>query len=628
MIKTLRGKLIVFTALLATLIALALTVGSYLRMRNEMIQNGLRNEVVSTANGTSRTIKEWVTGKERIITAFAQALGKTEDPAPVIVQTAASATFDSAYFGTADKQMLANKDLGLPADYDPTSRPWYKQAVDAGKTILTAPYIDAGTKKLVLSFASPVKRDGELKGVAAADIFLDDVVKDVLSINLAGDGYLFLAGKDGTVLAHRDAQRMLKPMGELSPELAGDRLVQIATRGDLSEVSIDGRSKFFVLKEIEDTGLYLGLVIDKNAALAPLQTLLWQSLLTLLVIVAIVIPLTGAILGRMLRDLGRIQHAMEEIAKGGGDLTSRIEIHGNDEIARTAQAFNRFLGQLQQMFKDIQHEAEHLTIGVNDINEVLEHLAHDSDRLSDLASANAATIEEITVSIAHIAENSHEVNSLVNQTGTLSVDSAQSVQNVAQEVGKSAHAVEALSGLLDRLNRHAQQISGITQVIKEIADQTNLLALNAAIEAARAGEQGRGFAVVADEVRKLAERTGEATIQITGMIDGIRTETGQAVDSMQSTLGSVQSGVHLSTDAAEKIASIRENMTQVMQKIGEIAHSTREQQNATTVMAQSAETITSQMQESDAAMQKATDAVRQLNHMAGYLKQLFSGFRI
>ncbi len=628
MIKTLRGKLIVFIALLAIAITLVLTVGSYLRMRNEMIQNGLRNEIVSTANGTSRTIKEWVAGTERIITAFAQGLGKVDDPAPVIAQAADSATFDSAYFGTADKQMLASKELGLPADYDPTSRPWYKQAVEAGKTILTAPYVDAGTKKLVLSFASPVKRDGELKGVAAADIFLDDVVKDVLSINLAGDGYLFLAGKDGVVLAHRDVQRMLKPISELSPKLATDQLTQLATSTELTEAEIDGRNKLIMLKEIPDTGLYLGLVIDKDTALAPLQTLLWQSLLTLFAIIAIVIPLTGAILGRMLRDLGRIQLAMEEIAKGGGDLTSRIEIHGNDEIARTAQAFNRFLGQLQQMFKDIQHEAEHLTIGVNDINEVLEHLAHDSDRLSDLASANAATIEEITVSIAHIAENSQEVNSLVNATGTLSVDSAQSVQNVAQEVGRSAHEVESLSGLLDRLNQHAQEISGITQVIKEIADQTNLLALNAAIEAARAGEQGRGFAVVADEVRKLAERTGAATVQITGMIDGIRSETSQAVDSMQSTLGAVQSGVGMSNDAAGKIASIRENMAQVMQKISEIAHSTREQQNATTAMAQSAENITNQMQESDAAMQKATDAVRQLNHMAGYLKQLFSGFRI
>ncbi len=628
MIKTLRGKLIVFVAMLATLIALTLTVGSYLRMRNEMIGNGLRNEIASTANGTSRTIKEWVLGKERIITAFAAALGKTEDPVPVIAQTSASATFDSAYFGTVDKQMLTIKDLGLPPNYDPTGRPWYKQAVDAGKTILTAPYIDAGTQKLVLSFASPVKRDGELRGVAAADIFLDDVVKDVLSINLAGDGYLFLAGKDGTVLAHRDAQRALKPVSELSAELSADKLAQIAASGELTEISIDGRNKLFMLKDIEGTGLYLGLVIDKDAALAPLHSLLWQSLLMLLVIIGIIVPLTGAVLGHMLRDLGRIQTAMEEIAKGGGDLTSRIAIHGKDEIARTAQAFNRFLDQMQQMFRDIQREAEHLTIGVKDINDVLEHLAHDSDRLSDLASANAATIEQITVSIAHIAENSQEADSLVGQTGALSVDSAQSVQNVAEEVGKSASAVESLSGLLDRLNLHSQEISGITQVIKEIADQTNLLALNAAIEAARAGEQGRGFAVVADEVRKLAERTGEATLQITGMIDGIRSETSLAVESMQSTLGSVKSGVRMSNDAADKIASIRENMGQVMQKIGEIAHSTREQQNATTAMARSAETITSQMQESDIAMQKATDAVRQLNHMAGYLKQLFSGFRI
>jgi len=626
--KTLKGKLILFIALLATIITLVLTIGSYLRMRSEMIDNGIRNEIVSAADGTSRTVKEWVQSKKLIMTAMAAALAKNDDAIPVITQTSTSATFDAAYFGTVDKQMLTIKDLGLPPGYDPTSRPWYQQAVQADATILTAPYVDAGTKKLVFSFASPVKKDGALKGVAAADIFLDEVVKDVLSIKLAGEGYLLLAGKDGTVLAHRDSQRMLKPLSDMSAALSSEKLAQIVGKSEMAEVEIEGRTKFFSMKEIEGTGLYLGLVIDKNAALAPLKSLLWQALLTLLVTIGIVVPLASTIISSMLKDLGRIQSAMEEIAQGGGDLTRRIEIHGQDEIAKTAQAFNRFLGQLQQMFKDIQHEAENLTQGVNDINAVLGHLASDSDRLSDLASANAATIEEITVSVSHIAENSHDANTLVTETGTLSVNSAQTVRNVAEEVGKSAQAVGELSSLLDRLNKHSQEISGIIRVIKEIADQTNLLALNAAIEAARAGEQGRGFAVVADEVRKLAERTGQATVEITGMIDGMHTETQTAVNSMQSTLHTVQNGVNMSNDAAEKITAIRENMTTVMQKIGEIAHSTREQQNATTAMAQSAENITNQMQESDAAMQKANDAVRQLNHMAGYLKQLFSNFRI
>jgi methyl-accepting chemotaxis protein len=178
------------------------------------------------------------------------------------------------------------------------------------------------------------------------------------------------------------------------------------------------------------------------------------------------------------------------------------------------------------------------------------------------------------------------------------------------------------------LNHRAQEISGIIQVIKEIADQTNLLALNAAIEAARAGEQGRGFAVVADEVRKLAERTSRATEQITGMIEGVGEETRKAVDNMQNTLDTVRGGADHSTEAAEKITAIRQSMNDVVAKIEEIALATKEQLSATTSMAQAAEKITNQTHHSDSALQRAAEEVRKLNNLAVSLRSLFSNFRL
>ena len=626
--QSLKVKLIVFISLLTLFSGSVLTFGSYVKMRHEMINVSLHNEIVGVSTGYNVVLRNWVSEKQNIVSGLAEALSKAEDPVPALYQTEKSAKFDLAYIGTPDKKFISGHPVTMPEGFDPTSRPWYKQAMEAGKTVLTPPYVDAESKQLILSFASPVKGPEGIKGVAAVDISLEGVVKDVLNIKVAGNGYAILTDKSGLILAHNDKTRLNKPTSEISEGLSAANLARIAATNKLAEINIGGEDKFVFVQQVEGTDIDLILVLDKKVILEPLNQLVWLAIAALVILLVIVIPVAGFLISKMLRSLGKVRQAMEEISQGHGDLTRKIEIEGHDEIAATAQAFNRFTDQLRSMFIDIRKETENLTMGIGSINSLLSHLANDSERLSDLSASNAATIEEITVSISHIADNSRDANRLITSTGALSGESAATVKEVANEVGKSAREVGALSDLLDRLNQRAQDISGIIRVIKEIADQTNLLALNAAIEAARAGEQGRGFAVVADEVRKLAERTSSATIEITGMIEGIRGETGIAVSNMQTTITAVQSGVSLSENAAEKIGHIRENMNEVMAKIGEIAHATSEQQNATTAMAQSAENITNQMQQSDANLQSATRTVHDLNQLADFLKEQFGRFKL
>ncbi|QLG88079.1 methyl-accepting chemotaxis protein [Chitinibacter bivalviorum] len=628
MFSSLRVRLIAFIGLLILLVASIITIGAYSKMRSEMINTGLRNEIIGVETGYSVMLRNWIDDKKMIISSTSKTLEQASDYIPILNQAEKSAHFDAVYLGTNDKKMFSTHDLGLPPGYDPTGRPWYQQALKEDKTIMTPPYVDAGTKQLTLSFAAPVKKNGQLIGVVAADIFLDAIVKDVLNIKMTGNGYAILVGKEGNVLVHSDQSKVTKPLSDINAELSPANLAKISASQEILDVVIGGENKFVFAKNIENSDLYLVFVIDKSMALAPLQQLLWMAIGTLVVILLLVIPFASLLVNKMLSGLNRVRKGMVEIAQGEGDLTRQIHIEGDDEIAQTAKAFNQFTARLRTMFSDLRKETENLTMGVQQINQVLNTLSDDSRILSDMAATNAATIEEITVSISHIADNAGEANHLVNNTGALSADSARTMGEVATEVGKSASEVRDLSSLLDRLNQRSQDISGIIQVIKEIADQTNLLALNAAIEAARAGEQGRGFAVVADEVRKLAERTSSATLEITGMIDGIRGETNAAVRNMESTLGAVQSGVNLSNHAAEKIVDIRQNMSQVMEKMSEIAHATKEQQDATTMMAQSAENITNQMQQSDAALHRANDSVAQLNHLAGFLREMFGRFKV
>jgi len=625
---SLRAKLTSVILALAALITIAVTVGSYIQMREQLINAGIRNEVGATAAGASALIKEWITTRKSIVAAGVQSAQTAEDPLAAIIQTAKSGNFQAAYLGTPDKQMIADHDMQLPAGYDPTARPWYKDNVNATSTVMTDPYIDMSTKKLVISFVEPVKKNGTFAGVLGTDVLLDDIVASVLGIKLVGEGYGMLLSKNGQVLVHRDAERVTKPASDLAPELKPDLLANLAKSGELREITLDNTGKYFYVHAIEGTDLYLALAVDKSLALAPLSALLWQALITLVVILLVVIPLTGFLVSTLLRSIRHIHDTMLEIANGGGDLTRKIEIEGNDEVAETAEAFNRFLDQLRSMFGRIDQESIELTAGVKDIHDVIEQLSDDTQRLADLTAENAAAIEEITVSISHIADSSQDVDKLTKDTDVLSLESVTAVRGVADETRESARDVEALSTMLDGLSQRSQEISGIIRVIKEIADQTNLLALNAAIEAARAGEQGRGFAVVADEVRKLAERTSQATVQITGMIEGVSSETGKAVENMQSTLNAVRGGANHSTEAAEKINAIRHNIKDVVAKIEEIALSTKEQFSATTAMAQAAEKITTQMHQSDSALQRAATEVKHLNGLALSLRGLFSNFRL
>ena len=625
---SLRAKLTSVILALAALITIAVTVGSYVQMREQLINTGIRNEVRSTAAGSGALIKEWITTRKSIVAAGVQSAQTAEDPLAAIVQTAKSGKFEAAYLGTPDKQMITDHDMQLPAGYDPTARPWYKENVNATSTVMTDPYVDMSTKKLVISFVEPVKKNGTFAGVLGTDVLLDDIVASVLGIKLVGDGYGMLISKNGQVLVHRDAARVTKPASDLVPELKPELLADLAKSGEMREITLDNTTKYFFVQAIDGTDLYLALAVDKSLALAPLSSLLWQALVMLVVILLIVVPLAGFLVSTQLSSIRHIHDTMVEIANGGGDLTRKIKISGNDEVAETAEAFNRFLDQLRSMFARIDEESLQLTAGINNIHGVIEQLSDDSQRLAELTSENAAAIEEITVSISHIADSSHDVDKLTKDTDVLSLESVSAVKGVADETGESARDVEALSAMLNGLSQRSQEISGIIRVIKEIADQTNLLALNAAIEAARAGEQGRGFAVVADEVRKLAERTSQATVQITGMIEGVSGETSKAVENMQSTLTAVRGGANHSTEAAEKIDAIRQNIKEVVIKIEEIALSTKEQFSATTAMAQAAEKITTQTLHSDSALQLAAKEVKHLNGLALSLRGLFSNFRL
>ncbi|MBA4708096.1 methyl-accepting chemotaxis protein [Aquitalea aquatica] len=623
--KSLRSKLIAFNALLMALFGLVLVLIVFIQMRGEIL-SGLNHEFDSALKGQSTVVKTWLDEKKQEIAA--QASVATEADALRFLKVGAKAGFNVNYAGFADGHSLFSDDWTAPADYKVTERDWYKQAMAAGKPIVTEPYVDEASKKLTITVAAPISHGGSQVGVVGGDVFVDSLVKSVLSLQIRGNGYAFIVDSKGKLLAHPQAALTLKPISQLAPELTADKLAELAGSASLQQMRMGEQDMLLSVQRIPDSDWLIGLATHKDDILAPLNTLLLTVAGLSALVFALLIPLAGVLLGRMLGGLVALKAAMEDIAHGDGDLTLRLKDEGQDEIAATARAFNQFVTQLATLFRGLRDNAGGVVDGVGQVSSQVLDVADSARSISDMSSSNAATLEQITVSIAHIADNAREADQLATATGTGLESGAQGLLCLADGMESTVQSVRSLESMLAALEQRSQQISGITEVIRDIADQTNLLALNAAIEAARAGEQGRGFAVVADEVRKLAERTAQATVQIAGMVSAIRSETGKAVGDVQQTVTVVNDGVVLTQQAVATIQSIRHSMLEVVSKMSEISHSTQEQHNASTLIAQSSEQINSRVLENDEMLQQASTTLQSLAGRAGQMNGEFAKFHL
>ena len=307
-----------------------------------------------------------------------------------------------------------------------------------------------------------------------------------------------------------------------------------------------------------------------------------------------------------------------------GDLSTNVSCPPGDSLLADT---GRMQDTLRAMISTILDNAEHVSSAANQLLSAAEEVADRSQRQSDAASSMAASVEEMAVSIDQVRENATEAHSISENSASISEEGAAVIHSAASEMRQISEAVQASSEIVEDLGRQSDQITSIVNTIREIADQTNLLALNAAIEAARAGEQGRGFAVVADEVRKLAERTSLSTTEIATMVTRIQQGTRGAVASMQAGVAKVGSGVELASQAGESINSIRDGAQRVSQVVNSISDSISEQSHASNDIAHKIETIAQMSEESAAAVRHTADAARRLHQLSGELHAAVAQFK-
>jgi len=363
--------------------------------------------------------------------------------------------------------------------------------------------------------------------------------------------------------------------------------------------------------------------LEQRAAEA--RQILWLNALLAVIVMFVVAYLSVATYYSVINSVKIFSHGAQRLADG--DLTVHFETEGQDELHAAGDDLNNMARALRALISRVKGDVEQLHRAADLLAISSSEISQSTAAQSDSASSMAASVEEMTVSVDHIAKNAQDAQGYSRESDVVAANGGRIVQGVVNEIEGIATTVNQSALAVEALGEQSHRISSIVGTIKEIADQTNLLALNAAIEAARAGESGRGFAVVADEVRKLAERTAKSTQEIAGMIDSIQSGTSTAVSSMKLGVERVASGVEQAQAAGDAIKQVQAQSRHVVEAVSEITTALREQAAASTQIAQNVERIAQMAEQNNAAASGNADTAGTLRQLAETLSGEVERFR-
>ncbi len=594
MFRSIKSRIIAATAGCLAIALLLNTVINYqvTRQHNQQTQQDILS---STSVSHSIAIADWVASKMEIISSL-QSVALTDDPVPIFTQMAHAGGFTNVYIGYASKTAKFSDPTGVPADYDPTIRPWYQQVLKADAPVVTAPYVDAGSGKLVVTFAVPVKENGTLKGVVAGDVSMDSVVANVRGINPSPNSSGLLLDSDGTVIAANNDKLTLKPFAEA---LSGVSFADLRA-GKTVEGQYAGVQKILQATPVKGTHWLLTVALDSADSTSGLQAQLKASALSLVVLVLVAGGVMHWIVSAMLKRLLTIRDAMNAISSGTDDLSQRLPVDGHDEVTQIAHAFNAFSDKLSVVMVKLRDSSQSVQQAAQEIAAGNQDLSGRTEQAASSLRETASAVEQITASVAQSTDSAAQAN--------------QQAHAASEAASRGGQVVTQAITTMQSIETASAKIGDITSVIDGIAFQTNILALNASVEAARAGEQGRGFAVVAGEVRNLASRSAQAAKEIKTLID--------------STTESVATGsrfVRLAGDSMTDIVSSIDSVSVIMR---EITVATSEQMKGIQEINHAVSDLDRMVQQNAELVIQSAAAAGALRSQAGELAETAGHFRI